>query len=383
MPPRQDAVLLSGATGFVGAALLARYLDHTDRPIFALVRARNASEADTRLRAILHELYDPATARRHAQRCTAVAGDLQRSRLGLGASDREQIAREVSEVIHCAASVSFDLPLPEARAINAAGVRRVAQLAELCAILGDGLERFAHVSTAYVAGDHDGRFAENDPYCGAGFRNTYEQTKYEGEQVLRRWTTPLPLQVIRPSIVVGSRHSGWTRAFNVLYWPLQMFSRGRLPMIPARSQAPVDVVPVDYVADAILALADAPPATYHLVAGEHATTVGDVIALAAERFDVPAPQLLAPETTDADADADADRGALTDAQARVLHRARVYFPYFGLRVRFDDRATRAVLEPTGVRTEPLHRYFDTLMDYAQRAQWGRAPLTPHELSVAA
>ncbi len=379
MPPRQDAVLLSGATGFVGAALFSRYLDQTDRPVITLVRARNAADADARLRALLHELYDPATAQEHARRCTAVASDLLRPRLGLGPSDREQIARQASEVIHCAASVSFDLPLPEARAVNAAGVRRVGQLAELCGILGDGLTRFAHVSTAYVAGNHDGSFAEDDPYAGAGFRNTYEQTKYEGEQVLRAWPTEIPLQIIRPSIVVGNRTSGWTRAFNVLYWPLQMFSRGRLPMIPARSLSPVDVVPVDYVADAILALQDAPPATYHVVAGEHATTVGEVIDMAARRFGVPEPQLVAPEMIEADVDS----STLTDAQRRVLDRARVYFPYFGLRVRFDDRQTRAVLNPAGVRAEPLHHYFDALMDYAQRAQWGRAPLTPHELSVAA
>jgi thioester reductase-like protein len=378
MPPRQDAVLLSGATGFVGAALLARYLDQTDRPVLALVRARNAADADARLRGILGELYDPATARNHARRCTAVAADLLQPRLGLGPGDREQLARQTSEVVHCAASVSFDLPLTQARAVNAAGVRRMGQLAELCGILGDGLERFAHVSTAYVAGDHDGAFAEGDPYCGAGFRNTYEQTKYEGEQVLRDWPTSLPLQIIRPSIVVGNRRSGWTRAFNVLYWPLQMFSRGRLPIVPARAAAPVDVVPVDYVADAILALADAPSGTYHLVAGEHATTVGDVIALAGRRFDVPAPVLVEPETVDV-----VDDASLSEAQRRVLDRARVYFPYFGLRVRFDDRHTRAVLEPSGVRTEPFHHFFDALMDYAERAEWGRSPLTPHELSVAA
>ncbi len=382
MIARQDAVLLSGATGFVGAALLARYLDQTDRPLIALVRAQTAPEADARMRSLLHELYDPTTAQAHSARCTAVAADLQRPRLGLGPGDREQIARAASEVVHCAASVSFDLPLPEARAVNTAGVRRVAQLAELCTILGDGLDRFAHVSTAYVAGNRTGTFAENDKHCGAGFRNTYEQTKYEAEELLRQWPKPLPLQILRPSIVVGSRTSGWTRAFNVLYWPLQMFSRGRLPMVPARAQSPVDVVPVDYVADAILALGAAGPGTYHLVAGEHATTVAGVIDLAARRFGVAPPQLLDPDTLDVDA-AGADEDGLTDSQQRTLRRARVYFPYFGLRVRFDDVATRALLTPAGVRAEPLHGYFDVLMDYAQRARWGRSPLTPRELVAAA
>src|SRR5262249_21970505 len=159
-----------------------------------------------------------------------------------------------SEAVHCAASVTFDLPLPEARAINTSGVRRVAQLAELCTILGDGLDRFAHVSTAFVAGDRQGTLVELDQQGGARLRHTYEQTKHEAEELLRERPKPLPVQILRPSIVVGSRVSGWTRAFNVLYWPLQMFAHGRLPVVPARASSPVDVVPVDYVADAIVAL---------------------------------------------------------------------------------------------------------------------------------
>jgi thioester reductase-like protein len=380
MIARQDGVLLSGATGFVGAALLARYLDQTDRPVFALVRARTAADADARLRSVLHELYDPTTAQRHGARCTAVAADLERPRLGLGPGDREQVARACTEVVHCAASVSFDLPLPEARAVNTSGVRRVAQLAELCAALGKGLDRFAHVSTAYVAGDRNGAFGEGDEHCGADFRNTYEQTKYEAEQLLLHWPKPLPLQILRPSIVVGSRRSGWTRAFNVLYWPLQMFSRGRLPVIPARAQTPVDVVPVDYVADSILALGAAPPGTYHLVAGEHATTVAGVIDLASQRFGVAPPRLLDPDSVEVE---EIDDDGMTDSQARALRKARVYFPYFGLRVRFEDEHARRWLEPLDVRVDPLDRYFDTLMDYAQRARWGQSPLTPRELANAA
>jgi len=380
MIARQDAVLLSGATGFVGAALLARYLDQTDRPVVALVRAGTAADADARLRGLLHELYDQRTAQTHAARCTAVASDLQRPRLGLGPGDREHIARACSEAVHCAASVTFDLPLPEARAINTSGVRRVAQLAELCTILGDGLDRFAHVSTAFVAGDREGTFDELDKQGGAGFRNTYEQTKHEAEELLRERPKPLPVQILRPSIVVGSRVSGWTRAFNVLYWPLQMFAHGRLPVVPARASSPVDVVPVDYVADAIVALRSVGPGTYHLVAGEHATTVSGVIDLASQRFGVAPPRLLDPASVDMHGVPDE---GLSTAQARALQRARVYFPYFGLRVRFKDTVTRAVLEPRGVRTEPLARYFDVLMDYAERARWGRSPLTPRELATAA
>src|SRR5207244_3140089 len=137
------------------------------------------------------------------------------------------------------------------------GTRRMLDLAELCSGRG-GLESFVHVSTAYVAGEADGSFGEGDLDVGQSFRNAYERTKFEAEVAVRERASTLPVQVVRPSIIVGDSRSGWTPAFNVLYAPLRAFSRGAYPMIPARRSAPVDVVPVDYVADAILALAGRP-----------------------------------------------------------------------------------------------------------------------------
>jgi long-chain acyl-CoA synthetase len=374
----RDAVLLSGATGFVGAAILARYLEQTDRHVVALVRGRSASEAGDRLRAVLHDLYEPGLADAYAHRCTAVAADLTRPGLGLGEADREDIAHTVDEIVHCAAAVAFDQPLADARAINVDGAARIAELAELCTRRARGLRRLVHVSTAYVAGEHDGVFAEHDPGAGRSFRNTYEQTKCEAEALLRSWPAPLPLQVVRPSIIVGDAATGWTRSFNVLYWPMKMFAKGRLPVIPATIDAPVDVVSVDYVADAILALRDAAPATYHLVAADQASTVGEVAMLAARRFELPEPDIVAPERLAAAFDA-----PLPEPQRRALERARVYFPYFDLRVRFDDSRARSVLSPAGVRPTALSAYFDELMDYAERTSWGRNPLPPRELVGAA
>jgi long-chain acyl-CoA synthetase len=373
-----DAVLLSGVTGFVGAAVLARYLDETQRPVVALVRAPSASKARDRLRAVLHDLYEPSLAEAYAHRCTAVAADVTRPGLGLAEADREDIAHAVDEVVHCAAAVAFDQPLADARAINVGGAARIAELAERCARRARGLRRLVHVSTAYVAGEHDGVFAEDDPGAGRSFRNTYEQTKHEAEALLRSWPAPLPLQIVRPSIIVGDAATGWTRSFNVLYWPLRMFAKGRLPVIPATIDAPVDVVSVDYVADAILALGDAAPATYHLVAADQASTVGEVAALAARRFGLPEPDVVAPQQLAAAFDA-----PLAEPERRALDRARVYFPYFDLRVHFDDRHTRSLLSPAGVRTAPLSAYFDELMDYAERTSWGRSPLPRRELVGAA
>src|SRR5204863_308093 len=104
----------------------------------------------------------------------------------------------------------------------------------------------------------------------------------EADLVVRERAPELPVQVVRPSIVVGDSRSGWTPAFNVLYTPLRAFSRGAYPMVPARRSSPVDVVPVDYVADSVLALAGRAGQTHHLVAGQRASSVGEIIDLASD-----------------------------------------------------------------------------------------------------
>ena len=82
--------------------------------------------------------------------------------------------------------------------------------------------------------------------------------------------TDLPYTILRPSIVVGDRNNGWTSAFNVLYWPLRAFARGLFTAVPAIASASVDVVSIDYVADAVYQLCETScgnGATYHLTAG--------------------------------------------------------------------------------------------------------------------
>lgn len=371
---RPGGVLMTGATGFVGMEVLARYLERTRRHVYALVRAADDAHAATRLGQAVRARFGRADA--HRGRVTAVAADIERPELGLDAGRRDWLAEQVSDVIHAAASVSFSLPLDRSRAINVEGTRRLADLAELCRRRG-GLERFSYVSTAYVAGTHAGEFAEGDLDVGQDFRNPYERSKFEAEQVVRARGDRLPLQVFRPSIIVGERPTGWTAAFNVLYTPLRAFARGALPALPGRSSSPVDVVPVDYVADGIFELSNQPVAkdgeTFHLVAGPQATTVGRLVELSARHFGRRRPLLIAPAVY---------RRVLhpllvrrgEERRRRALRRTEVFFPYLSMRVRYDDRRARERLEPAGVRVTPVERYYSRLIDFAIRAQWGRRPV---------
>jgi thioester reductase-like protein len=373
-----DALLVTGGTGFLGQEILLRYLERTERPIYALIRAENDLQASERMRSILASLFgDPSP---YLTRVVAVAADVESAGLGLGNERREELASRVTEIIHSAASVSFTLPLPESRRVNVEGTRRLLEFAELCQRRGDALRRLCHISTAYVAGDHSGKFTEDQLEVGQGFHNAYERSKYEAELLVRDRSGQLPVLILRPSIVVGERSSGWTSSFNVLYPPLKAFARGAYPVIPGRRSTPVDVVPVDYVADAVFELvsrSDDDLGVYHLVSGPRATTVGRLIEHSARYFRRRPPRVVSPPVY---------RRLLHPVllrlsgkrRRRALRRTEVLFPYFSMRVRFDDQRARSRLEGSGIRAPSLESYFDRLLDFANYSRWGRGLPQRHE-----
>jgi nucleoside-diphosphate-sugar epimerase len=329
-------VLLTGATGFLGMEVLARLLERTDRDVLCLVRARDQAAAEARLDGVLATLYRDASPYR--ARVRALPGDLT---TGIQAPDDD-----IDVVCHCAASISFDMPLEEAREVNVEGTRAMLALARAVQA-----RRFVHVSTAYVSGTHGGAFAED--MVGTAFRNTYEQTKCEAESLFAR-VGDLEVAIARPSIVMGESDTGWTPAFNVLYWPLRAFARGLFEQVPAKPDGRVDVVPVDYVADGIAKLIESDATgTFNLVSGADAATVDELAELACAHFDRPRPPYV-------------DTGAFGDATAD--EHGAVYLPYFDMDVVFDDARTRELL---GLRAPLLRTYFDQLMDYADLAKWGK------------
>lgn len=382
--PRVDApggVLLTGATGFLGMEVLARYLERTDRDVYALVRAASARQAHERIDSTLRTLFGDGRA--YTGRVKAVPGDIESDGLGLDPSLREQLAGKVTDIVHAAASVSFSLPLEQSRRINVAGTRRLLEFAHRCQQRG-GLRRFSYISTAYVAGTHVGQFREDQLEVGQDFRNPYERSKFEAERLVRSHGDRLPIQVFRPSIIVGERRTGWTAAFNVLYAPLKAFSRGAYPVVPARRSAPVDVVPVDYVADAVFELASRPvqrggDETYHLVAGPRATTVGRLIELSARYFKRPSPRVFPPGLYRRVIHPVVVRLGSPRAR-RGLRKGEIYFPYFSMRISYDDRHARSCLEPEGISVTPVEQYFDTLADFAVKTRWGKAGLTRAQAS---
>jgi nucleoside-diphosphate-sugar epimerase len=277
-------------------------------------------------------------------------------------------------MIHGAASVSFDMPLPEARRINVGGTQRMLDLALALAPVAR-LERFAFVSTAFVAGTRGGVVLEDELDVGQEFTNTYERSKCEAEALIRSHRDRLPTSVFRPSIVAGHSGTGETSSFKVLYWPIKVFARRLVVCIPGDPEACYDIVPVDYVAESLLHIVEREDTTggvYHLTAGS-TITLGRLVELAAEYFEV---RRIPPFVS-------AERFyalvrpilylTLVGPMRRVLTTGKVYIPYLSRKLRFDNRHALHALQGSGLKPPDLEAYMKTIFRYAKETDFGRRP----------
>jgi long-chain acyl-CoA synthetase len=264
----QRCVLLTGATGFLGAQIARRLLRETDLTVIALVRAETQAAAAHRLSRAWWVWPELVTALTQGVRVEILPGEVSLPRLGLDEATHARLAGRITHIIHTAADLRLEAPIDELRKTNLQGTANLLALARL-AQHDHGLERYAHVSTAYVAGGRSGAIPETDLTGEHGFSNAYEQSKYEGECLVQAAKSELPISVFRPGMIVGATDSGEIRTFNTAYFPLRLYLTGKLPVIPADPALPINIIPVDYVAEAIVRLTFHPEAqglNFHLTA---------------------------------------------------------------------------------------------------------------------
>lgn len=368
-------VLLTGATGFLGGELLRRLLARNPRPVVCLVRAPDERAAAERGARVL----GPARSG-EAQRVRWLPGDVERPRLGLDEARYTALADEVEEIFHCAATTRFDLPLSEAERINVGGVESVLRLAELATARG-GLRRLHHVSTAYAAGRRRGALRAGDlpDDRPSRFRNTYERTKARAERLVRSQDR-VPFTVHRPSIIVGDSRDGRTTGWTTVYYPMRLIARGKLRHFPYGGRQLLDCVPVDFVADAIVALArreDTAGGVYHLTSGADALTVEESFAATLhglERNGWPRERVRTRLVGPAGWWwLDRMYGALAWGRARrALVQLRTYVPYTRVSAVYDNRRELELLAKEGVSLPAPREFFPRIVDYALRTDFGRA-----------
>jgi len=368
-------VLVTGATGFVGSAIVAAVHRSCDAPIMCLVRGAGPPQRLAKLaRALAQQGVDASD-----PRITIVGGDVREQRLGMASADWTAAVETVDCIIHSAALIGFLQPAEILARVNVGGTAHAIELAHSCAAARPSFRRFVLVSTAYVAGRRRGRVLESDPPHDRGFKNPYELSKQRAEALVRASSGTLPVTIVRPSIVTGPAKGAAATSGHSLGAAIKMMVDNDSGWIPVRGRCPVDFVPVDYVAEATVALSALPAAaggTFHLVSGgRHPRLLADYIhAINAHARDGRPPLRTIPPWVFTRLLAPLLRRSTSPAARKSLLYADAYLPYFTRNPQFDDRATAALLAEAGlVPPDPMAVFVKILAQRAGRRYPRTAP----------
>lgn len=365
-----NGIFLTGATGLLGRYLL-RDLLAAGRPVGVLIRDSSSASAPERLAEL--QWFCEESLRRSLPRPMLLPGDLRTPGLGLGMVERQWLTRHARAVIHSAAYVSYQ-PTPDGEPwqTNVLGTRR---LLELCQTLG--ITQMHHLSTAFVCGDRRGLVREDELDCGGSPKNAYERSKFAAEELVRQFPG-IQATIYRPSVVVGDSRTGYTCTYHHFYRFLELAVRLsarpssrrqrvalRLPLTGAETQ---NIVPVDWVARALLTLLDRPRwhgRTYHLAAWQ-SVRLDEIKSIFEELLPLEGIQWAGP----------AGVSDPTPMEQLVLAEFQDYWSYLYSNLDFDCRNTRQTL-PDMPPPRFDRQLTARLLEFAQADNWGRQRSRPH------
>jgi nucleoside-diphosphate-sugar epimerase len=354
-------ILITGGTGTLGRELVERLSRSNAAPMVVLSRS-------------------PDTAMQVLPSGVAVMrGDIRLgAELGMAPSERTALSTAVTTIVHCAADTTFNHPVGDARASNVEGTRAILDFATDC----PKLERVVCFSTIYVAGRATGCFGETDVGGSAGHVNTYEQSKAEMEQLVRERMSELPIELIRLSTIIGESRTGAVTGFNAVHHALRLLYQGLAPMVPGQESSLVDLIPVDYAADASHALlvnAFEPGVTYHVCSGARAAaTLGRLLDATMRAFERYRPawrkrSIVRPALVDLDTYELFVR-SVEEAGNTVLLQATRAVQAFAYQLAypkvFDAQRAESVLRPMGIEVPPVLDYYENVVRWCIDTNWG-------------
>jgi len=372
----EKVVFLTGATGFVGGNIVIRLLDDpTVSRILLLVRGKSQSNTEERLYNNLQEINSTKILPNSTVKIEIIQGDVTLPNLGLTDELYENLAKRVTHIIHSAANVSFTQTLEEARRVNYLGTENLLKFAQLAKLL-NGLQQLGYIGTAYVSGNRKGIIFEDELVKPSAFANPYEQSKFETEKLVRSYFKDLPITIFKPSIIIGDSETGITTTFNVLYYPLKLIYKGYLHAIPGSRRNNIDVVPVDYVVNAICHIlfhaTEVVGKVYHLTSGtDAAITAGEIIDLTLEYFNETKVSNIAKTIFIPAIFYNASKRFYSGTLKKLVKNLEVYLPYLLVKRMFDNSNTQNALRGSGIKPPNFKEYYRTVLGYCLIVNWGK------------
>ena len=343
----------------MGFYLAKRFLQDEDIKLILLVRPNRNLSARQRVERLLKERCSEEEYNSIKDRLEIIEGSITSPNLGLAKEQRERLSREVGTIFHSAALAKFDVPYEKIKEINVDGTRNVLDFALEC-LENRSFESVNHVSTIAVSGTYRGIFYEDSLDEGQGFKNTYEQTKFEAEELIQAYRAKgLNVNIFRPSAIIGDSQDGYAINFRVIYQPLRIFSLGIYKQIPAKGSMKCNIVPVDFLSDAIyLIYTHGHPhnRTFHLT-NTHEVPGEFIFKTASEFFGYPDLEMIPLD--------DFDMNSLRGARRLLLE---PYIPYFNHNeIEYDNKWAMNILNKNGFRwpkvdRKLLHTIFQFCLD---------------------
>ena len=299
-----------------------------------------------------------------------VDGDLLAPGFAINPLRYEALSTSVTHILHAAAHIRFDAHYHDARAVNVGGTQSVIEFARHC----HQLRSLGHVSTLYVVGTRRGKLPENAAPEGA-FNNSYEQTKYEAEQLVQ--ASGLPFDIYRLSLLQGRAEDGYVHRYLESHMLMDAFCRGTCAVLPGSPDASLDMLPTDYTAQALVRLIAERPASkriWSIAAGDDAPSLSQLFQLICRRMSVagkappPEPRYLDQRALQEllQSDETGDQGVSSSARTifetvgPYLLRPKIYTPS----------------QISGMPPAPgLLQWLPSVLDHCMSTGWGRRPAT--------
>ena len=360
------AIFLTGSTGYIGAHVAANLLQGHGAALNLLVRARDPQEGQLRLWQALQLHMDFPHFYEYLQTSVRVfCGDLTAPGFGLARDDYDRMVHTTDSIIHCAASLNRKSE-KSCLNVNLRGTLEVLSLARQVEHY-HGLRRFSEVSTVAVAGKRKNEVVTEDAAIEweRSDYDPYARTKKFCEHMARVLLPDTPKTIFRPSIVLGDSRHAQTTQFDMV--KAFVFLAG-LPVLPFRPDDKIDIINVDFVADAIATLhqKDQPKYdTYHLSSGTSSQAfrqLTEALAIAQRKR----PPIFIPATerpfTGAVNFLSGRKGSLGYGASLM----KVFMPYLVWNTVFDN--TRVTSE-LGRKPAPFSQYSFDLLKFSRENQF--------------
>ncbi len=380
-------ILITGATGSIGAAVVKELISmNTKDPLhlFLLMRAKDEKHLLERFSSLCDFWGIAETFTGGSVSIEPVIGDVSLPRLGMKEDVFTEVVSRTTHILHCAGNVRMNLPLEEARLISVGALENLLRIAETIGDQGH-LEKIDVITTIGVAGRMSGIIPERELVEERSYHNTYEQAKAEAEVLLfSKIKEGVPITIHRPSMVVGDSRDGRIIGFKIFYYLCEFLAGQKTSgLVPWLGDASLDIVPVDFVAKAMIVSLFSEEAigkVFHLCSGRDAVRLmflAEEFRRLAEEFSIKLPpRIVIPMpafkllyyflvfTAD-------------EKRKRALKTLPYFMKYLGNKQIFENRQTLAFLKERGLAFVPPKDYLDKVLRHYLNTKYGLGSRLSH------